>query len=195
MTRLVVKRESLGINTKHTSPSYLSGDGEQVLISSNYGMPSESPFGVNALEGNSFVVGHTYPFSAKLADGANFQIAIAFGSGVEPKLNIEGICVGDAMGYLYENATVSGGTSLTPVNVNRTSTNTSNSAVLLNPTVSSTGTLLGQYLLVGGTKKKATGGDISSAAFVLKPLTTYLLRMTNVSGSAQAAQIDVFWYE
>ena len=195
MTRIVVKRESLGINTKHTSPSYLDGDNEQVLVSADYALPTTSSLGANLMEGNSYTLGYTYPFSAGLANNANFDIAIAFGAGIEPKLSVEGLCVGNALGYMYEGATVTGGTALTSINLNRPSTNTSNSAALLNPTVSSTGTLLGTYILIGGSKKKATGGDVLSASLILKPLTTYLLRMTNVSGSAQAAQIDVTWYE
>ena len=195
MTRLVVKRESTGTNTRHVSPSYLDGNDEQVLVSADYALPTVSPLGANLMEGNSYTLGHAYPFSAGLADSANFDIAIAFGAGVEPKLNIEGLCVGNAIGYLYEGATATGGTALTPVNLNRTSTSTSNSAAILNPSVSNTGTLLGTYILIGGVKKKATGGDISSASFILKPLTTYLLRMTNVSGQAQAAEMTLTWYE
>jgi len=195
MTRLVVKRESTGTNTRHVSPSYLDGNDEQVLVSADYALPTVSPLGANLMEGNSYTLGHAYPFSAGLADSANFDIAIAFGAGVEPKLNIEGLCVGNAIGYLYEGATATGGTALTPVNLNRTSTSTSNSAAILNPSVSNTGTLLGTYILIGGVKKKATGGDISSASFILKPLTTYLLRMTNVSGQAQAAEMILTWYE
>jgi hypothetical protein len=195
MTRLVVKRESTGTNTRHVSPSYLDGSDEQVLVSADYALPTVSPLGANLMEGNSFTLGYAYPFSAGLADSANFDIAIAFGAGVEPKLSIEGLCVGNAIGYLYEGATATGGTALTSVNLNRTSTSTSNSAAILNPSVSSTGTLLGTYILIGGVKKKATGGDISSASFILKPLTTYLLRMTNVSGQAQAAEMILTWYE
>ena len=195
MTRLVVKRESTGTNTRHVSPSYLDGSDEQVLVSADYALPTVSPLGANLMEGNSFALGHAYPFSAGLADSANFDIAIAFGAGVEPKMSIEGLCVGNAIGYLYEGATATGGTAMTSVNLNRTSTSTSNSAAILNPSVSSTGTLLGTYILIGGVKKKATGGDISSASFILKPLTTYLLRMTNVSGQAQAAEMILTWYE
>lgn len=195
MTRLVVKRESTGTNTRHVSPSYLDGSDEQVLVSADYALPTVSPLGANLMEGNSYTLGYAYPFSAGLADSANFDIAIAFGAGVEPKMSIEGLCVGNAIGYLYEGATATGGTALTEVNLNRTSTSTSNSAAILNPSVSSTGTLLGTYILIGGVKKKASGGDISSASFILKPLTTYLLRMTNVSGQAQAAEMVLTWYE
>ena len=195
MTRLVVKREALGVHTRHNSPSYVDGSDEQVLVSADYGLPTTSPLGANLLEGHVYSIGYAYPFSAKLADAANFDIAIAFAAGVESKVTIEGLCVGNAMGYLYEGATTSGGTALTEVNLNRNSTNTSNGAAVLNPTVSSTGTLLGQYVLIGGVKKKATGGDLASVSMLLKPLTTYLLRMTNVSGADQAAEMTITWYE
>jgi hypothetical protein len=195
MTRLVVKRESLGINTKHTSPSYIDGSNEQILVSADYGLPTTSPLGANLLEGHVHTIGYAYPFSAKLADGANFDIAIAFASGIQPKVTIEGLCVGNAMGYLYENATTSGGTALAQVNLNRNSVDTGNAAAVLNPTVSATGTLLGSYVLIGGVKKKATGGDLTSVSMLLKPLTTYLLRLTNVSGADQAAEMTITWYE
>lgn len=195
MTKLVVKREALGVHTRNTSPSYVDGNDEQVLVSADYGLPTTSPLGANLLEGHVFSLGYTYPFSAKLADTANFDIAIAFAAGVQPKVTIEGLCVGNAMGYMYEGATTSGGTALTEVNLNRNSTTASNGAAVLNPSVSATGTLLGQYVLVGGVKKKATGGDLSSVSMLLKPLTTYLLRMTNVSGAAQAAEMTITWYE
>lgn len=195
MTRLVVKREALGVHTRNTSPSYVDGNDEQVLVSADYGLPTTSPLGANLLEGHTYAIGYTYPFSAKLADGANFDIAIAFAADTQPKVTIEGLCAGNAMGYLYEGATTSGGTALTEVNLNRNSTNPSNGAAVLNPTVSSTGTLLGSYVLVGGVKKKATGGDLTSVSMLLKPLTTYLLRLTNVSGADQAAEMTITWYE
>ena len=112
MTRLVVKRESLGINTKHTSPSYIDGSDEQVLVSADYGLPSVSPLGANLLEGNVFSTGYTYLNATPLANNATLSIAIAWGSGVEPKIDISGLCHGDAEGYLYEGATVTGGTHI-----------------------------------------------------------------------------------
>jgi|DEB0MinimDraft_6_1074348.scaffolds.fasta_scaffold00067_40 hypothetical protein len=192
MTRLVVKRESLGINTKHTSPSYIDGNDEQVLISTAYGLPTVSTLEGHIIQGDAYSAGAV---STSLADGASLDLAIAFGSGVEARMNVEGISGGNGMGYFYENATVSGGTPLGSINLDRNSTNTSNSAILLSPTVSSTGTTLAQYILIGGVKKKAAGGDVSSASIILKPLTTYLLRLTNNSGSAQPAEIILTWYE
>ena len=195
MTKLTVQRESLGTSTQHSSVSYVNGGDEQVLVSADYAMPTATVFGAHLLEGLLFSIGYTHSFASPLADGASIDIVLAFGPGTEPRVAIEGLCVGNAMGYLYENTTTTGGTALTGINLNRNSTNAGNAAAVLNPTVSSTGTLLGTFLIIGGVKKKASGGDMSTTSLVLKPLTNYLLRLTNVSGAAQAAEMTITWYE
>lgn len=192
MTRLVVKRESLGVNTRHTSPSFINGNDDQVLVSSQYGLPTASTLEANIIEGTAYSVG---AIASSLADGSSLDIAIAFGSGVQAKMSVEGVCGGNGFGYMYEGATVSGGSPLGSINLDRNSSNTSNSAALLAPTVSDTGTTIGQYILIGGVKKKSVGGDSAAASMVLKPLTTYLLRLTNNSGAAQPAEIILTWYE
>jgi hypothetical protein len=68
-------------------------------------------------------------------------------------------------------------------------------AMVINPTVSGTGTELFEEFLPGGTKKKAGGGGGDSLEYVLAPLTNYLVRLTNVSGSAQIAELVLEWYE
>jgi len=195
MTKLTVQRESLGTSTQHSSVSYVNGNDEQVLVSADYAMPTSTVFGAHLIEGLLFSIGYTHSFASPLADGASIDIVIAFGPNIQPRVTIEGLCVGNAMGYLYEGATTTGGTALTDVNLNRNSLISSNAAAVLNPTVTATGTLLGSYVLIGGVKKKASGGDISTASLVLKPLTNYLLRLTNVSGADQAAEMTITWYE
>jgi hypothetical protein len=66
---------------------------------------------------------------------------------------------------------------------------------LLNPTVNTLGTNLLSQILIGGTGKKATGGQMGASDLVLKPLTTYLFRLTNVNGTAHAAEMILEWYE
>ena len=195
MTRLVVQRESLGTNTQHVSVSFVDGGDEQVLVSSDFGLPITTVFGAHLNEGLLFKTGYAYDFSNKLEDSTNFDIVIAFGTGIQPRVAIEGLCVGDAMGYIYEGTSTTGGTALPELNLNRNSTNVSNSAAVLNPTINTLGTLLGTFVLIGGQKNKATGGDISSTQIILKPLTNYLFRMRNVSGFAQAAEMTITWYE
>jgi hypothetical protein len=104
-------------------------------------------------------------------------------------------CGGNAELYMYEGATVSGGTSFTAVKRNRTSATTSQSAILINPTVTVTGTEIDAELVAGGAGKKSGGGGSSSLEIVLNPLTTYLFRLTNVSGAAQMAELFLEWYE
>lgn len=195
MTKLTVQRESLGTSTQHSSVSYVNGGDDQVLVSADYALPTATVFGAHLLEGLLFSIGYTHSFASPLADGASIDIVLAFGPGTEPRVAIEGLCVGNAMGYLYEGTTTTGGTALTGINLNRNSTNVGNAAAVLNPTISSTGTLLGSFLIIGGVKKKASGGDMSTTSLVLKPLTNYLLRLTNVSGVAQAAEMTITWYE
>jgi hypothetical protein len=195
MTRLVVKRESLGINTKHTSPSYLDGNGEQVLVGTKHPLPTEDHFSANLHLGNAYSFGAVNDFANELGDGDSLDIAIAFGANTEANISIEGLCGGNAEGFLYENAVATGGTAGTAVNLNRNSTNTSNSAITVNPTVTSTGTLLGKYLIMGGTGKKAAGGDMAGSSLIAKPLTNYLLRLTNVDNTDHVAEIIITWFE
>jgi hypothetical protein len=195
MTKLTVQRESLGTSTQHSSVSYVNGGDEQVLVSADYALPTSTVFGAHLLEGLLFSIGYTHSFASPLANNASIDIVIAFAPNIQPRIAIEGLCVGNAMGYLYEGATTTGGTALTDVNLNRNSLIASNAAAVLNPTISSTGTMLGSFLIIGGEKKKASGGDMSTASLILKPLTNYLLRLTNVSGAAQAAEMTITWYE
>ena len=195
MTRLVVKRESLGINTKHTSPSYLDGNGEQVLVGTEHPLPTEDHFSAMLHAGYAYAFGAIADYDNMIATDASLDLVIAFGSGVKANMSIEGLCGGNAHGYLYEGATASGGTSGTAVQLNRNSTNSSNSAIIVNPTVTATGTLLGSYIIQGGSGKKAAGGTMSGSSIIMKPLTNYLLRITNKDNQAHAAEIVMSWFE
>jgi hypothetical protein len=190
-----VERESLSTKTQHTSPSFVDEDGVQLLVGSTDPLPTQDIALLRLVEGRAYALGAVYTFASPLADGSSIDIAIAFPSGVEPRFSISGLCAGDAMGYLYEGASVTGGTSITPINKNRNSTTASQGVALLNPTVNSLGTTLLSQILIGGTGKKATGGQTGASDLVLKPLTTYLFRLTNVNGTAHAAEMILEWYE
>jgi hypothetical protein len=60
---------------------------------------------------------------------------------------------------------------------------------------SNVGTLVLEQILIGGTGKKAGGGEVGSSNLILKPLTSYLIRLTNVNGTAHAAELIVEWAE
>lgn len=190
-----IERESDSTKARHVNLAYVDEAGVSYLSGSEKPFPTEDISQLRLVEGRSFALGASYPFSAPLPAGASINIAIAFPSGVNPRFTINGLCAGDAMGYLYEGATVTGGTSIVPINKNRASTATSQGVALLNPTVTSTGTTLLQQILIGGSGKKATGGTVGGADLILKGLTTYLFRLTNANGTDHAAEIILEWYE
>jgi hypothetical protein len=192
---ILVERESLGTKSQHISPAYVDKDGNSYLASSDKPFPTVDINHLRLQEGRAFAVGVLRSFSNKLPAGQSIDIAMAFASGVTPSISIFGLCAGDAEGYLYEGAVVTGGTAVTAVNKNRDSANTSQSAILVGPTVTSLGTMILGQILIGGSGKKASGGDLSSSDLILNDLTTYLFRLTNINGTSHAAEIILEWYE
>lgn len=148
-------------------------------------------------DGRAFFAYKLYPDSAPLSANANIDIAMAAPAGVFPHITIDALCLGDAELYVYEGSTTSGGTPFTPINRNRnyTLTNESQVAMVIAPTVSAVGTELDAQIIAGGAGKKSGGGTAASLEYVLKPLTTYLFRLTNVNGTAHAAHLALEWYE
>jgi hypothetical protein len=192
---ILVERESLGTKSQHISPAYVDKDGNSYLASSDKPFPTVDINHLRLQEGRAFAVGVLRSFSNKLPAGQSIDIAMAFASGVTPVISIFGLCAGDAEGYLYEGAVVTGGTAVTAVNKNRDSANTSQSAILVGPTVTSLGTMILGQILIGGSGKKAGGGDLGSSDLILNDLTTYLFRLTNINGTSHAAEIILEWYE
>ena len=190
-----VERESLSTKARFVTPTYTDKDGVQQVVGSDKPMPMESLEELRLLEGKSFAIGVVRDFANPLPATQSIDIALAFPSGVTPSISINGLCAGNAMGYLYENASVTGGTSITPLNKNRNSTIASQGVALLNPTVNSLGTMILSQILIGGEGKKASGGTVDGSDLILKPLTTYLFRLTNVNGTDHAAEIILGWYE
>jgi hypothetical protein len=148
-------------------------------------------------DGRAYYAYKIAPDSAPLADGASINIVLASPSGVFPHVTVDGMCLGDAELYIYEGTVTTGGTAFTPVNRNRNYavSNQSQVAMVINPTVTSVGTELDAQIIPGGTGKKSGGGAAGSLEYVLKPLTNYLFRLTNVNGTAHAASLNLEWYE
>lgn len=148
-------------------------------------------------DGRAYFAYKLYPTSAKLAAGAHIDIVIASPSGVTPHVTVDAFCQGDAEFYIYEGTSTTGGTSYTPINRNRnyTVSNPSQSAMVINPTVTSLGTEIDGQIVPGGVGKKAVGGASATLEYVLKPLTNYLFRLTNVNGTSHAAFLSLEWYE
>lgn len=148
-------------------------------------------------DGRAFFAFKINPTSAKLAAGSSIDIVLASPTGVTPHITVDAFCQGDAEFYVYENTSTSGGTSFTPVNRNRNYavSNQSQVAMVINPTVTSVGDMLDAQIVPGGIGKKSSGGNAGSLEYVLKPLTNYLFRLTNVNGTSHAAFLTLEWYE
>jgi len=189
---LSVKRESDNTSSRHVVLTQADKNNNQHVIGSSDPLVIVDVNHLRLHEGRGFL---SYYINATLATGTNLNLAFASASGIYPHITVGAFCGGDATLYFYENATATGGSSFTPVNRNRNSTTTSNVAITNGPTVSATGTLLYSEFLPGGTKKKAGGTSGESLEFVCKPLTTYLVRMTNTSAATQVAEITMEWYE
>jgi hypothetical protein len=195
MTQLYVIPESDTNKARYAIPAYQDKNGEYSIAGSDAPAPSIDIGHLRLNEGSAFALGVVRDFDNPLPDGESIDIAIAFPAGVTPTISIFGLCAGDAMGYLYEGASVTGGTSITPVQKNRSVLTASQGVALYNPTVSSLGTMILKQILIGGAGKKASGGSTGSSDLILKPLTTYLFRLSNVNGTAHAAEIILEWYE
>lgn len=152
---------------------------------------------VRLVEGQAFSAGLVADYDNKVADNYSIDIVIAFPSGVNPVFTISGLSSGNAVGYLYEGASATGGTSLPIINRNRASTITSSGVALANPTITSTGTLVLKEILTGGVGKKGGGGEVGGNNIILKGLTNYLFRLTNADGNnnPHAMEIILSWTE
>lgn len=190
-----VKRESVDNKSRHVSPAYIDRDGVSFLASSDKPFPTADVNHLRLHEGYAFYVYKLYPYTAKLPADTAMYFAIAWAEGVTPHMQLQAACGGDAELRLFEGATVTGGTSFTALNRHRNVTTTSQSAVLINPTVLTTGAEIDAQIIPGGSGKKAGGGSQDSFQYVLKPLTTYLFMLKNTNGVAHEAELLVSWYE
>lgn len=187
--------ESLTTKARHVSLVQKLNDGTSALSGADAPLIVVDVNHQRNHDGRAFAAWRLYPASAKLAAGASCDIVFAAGPGIRPHLTIDAMLMGDAELYIYEGATSTGGTAFTPVNRNRNVTTVSEVAMVINPTVTTTGTLLDAQFLPGGVGKKAGGGDTQSLELVLKPLTNYLVRMTNVNGADHPGHLQLEWYE
>lgn len=190
-----VELESLTTKARFVSIVSTDINGEGQVAGSESPMPNQTLGQLRLSEGRIFGLGVVYDFAVPLSAGASIDIGIAWPAGVTPIISFYGLCAGNAIGFLYEGANLSGGTAATPINHNRNSTTASQAAVTVGPTVNATGTLVLKQLLLGGEGKKAGGGDVGGSNLILKPLTSYLIRLTNVNGTAHAAEIILEWTE
>ena len=197
MAVIYVTRESENQSAQLVALTQKSNSGVQVLAGADAPVITVDVNHQRNHDGRAYYAYKIAPDSAKLADGASINIVLASPSGVFPHVTVHGMCLGDAELYIYEGTVTTGGTAFTPVNRNRNYavSNVSEVAMVINPTVTSVGTELDVQIIPGGTGKKSSGGTAGSLEYVLKPLTNYLFRLTNVNGTAHAASLTLEWYE
>lgn len=97
---------------------------------------------------------------------------------------------------LREGDTYSAGTSVTPINRNRLSTNTSKmQSFVYNATATPTGTIIqrGGIGTSGNAASQGGGGAAASQEIVLKQDTNYVLTLT--PDGATVVNVSLFWYE
>ena len=187
-----VERESITTTSRHVSPSYVDKDGNQFLTSSDRPFPIVDVNHLRLHEGRAY---YTYYIEPSLAVNANLDIAVAFPAGVTPHAVFNYQCGGDSRFYVYEAPTTSGGTSLTIHRRNRSLVTTSSGVAVYNPTVSALGTEIFGEIITSGQGGTGAGGGGYTYEYVLKPLTTYLFRLTNINAQAHIAELLIEWYE
>jgi len=195
---ITVERESLSTKSRHVSPSYVDKDNVQTLASSDRPFPTVDVNHLRLHEGRAYYVYKTHPDAGKLGVGSSINIAIAWPAGLEAHASVDYQCGGEAEIYVYEAPTTNGGTAMTIHRRNRVITTASQAAAVLNPTVTDVGTEFYSELITsaeGQGNRSGAGGKGLSFEFVLKPLTTYLFRLTNVNSSSQMAELRIDWYE
>jgi hypothetical protein len=78
---LVVNRESLTTDSRHTSPSFVANSGSQALIGVDDPMP-QIGYGAQKLrDGKVYAIGVVNDFASPLADDASIDIGIAWSAG------------------------------------------------------------------------------------------------------------------
>ena len=197
MATTLIELESLTTKSRFVTPVQKNNAGNFVVAGADAPLITVDVNHQRNHDGRAYFAYKLYPTSAKLAANASIDIVMASPTGVTPHLTVETFCQGDAEFYMYEGSSSTGGTAFTPINRNRNYavSNPSQSAMVINPTINSLGTELDGQIVPGGVGKKSGGGDSGSLEYVLKPLTNYHFRLTNVNGTSHAASLTLEWYE
>jgi hypothetical protein len=192
-----VELESVTTKSRFTTPVQKRNDNTYAVVGADAPMITVDVNHQRNHDGRAFFAYKIAPDLAPLAANTSIDIVLASPSGVFPHITVDAMCLGDAELYIYEGTATTGGTSFTPINRNRNyaDSNPSQVAMVINPTVTSIGTQIDAQIIPGGVGKKAGGGTAGSLEYVLKPLTNYMVRLTNVNGTEHAAYLQLEWYE
>ena len=144
-------------------------------------------------EGRFFSGGY---YNSSLADATNQDFLVTTSADNTFHAQFLVAISGDCTMQIFEGPTTSGGTSVSMSNHNRSSSKVCDLTVKHTPTVTGTGTQInGTIFLPGGDKHTGGGGHFGFAnEFMLAKSTSYLLRVTNVSGGAIKISVGLFGY-
>lgn len=143
--------------------------------------------------GETFTADHVV---ASLANNGVINLIITTPANDWPHLIVNAAIGGDGLLQIYEGAVFTGGTPVNVVNHKFYSTNVAGETVVHTPTISNDGVNKIDHYIPGGTGGVAVGGvGGRHEEILLKPATNYLIRLTNVSGQARRAAIDLLWYQ
>jgi hypothetical protein len=190
-----VQQESFSTKSRFVTPTYVDKDGVTYLTSSDKPFPVIDVNHLRLHEGRAFYVYKTFKKGSPLAVNGNLDIALAWPDGYAPHCVFTYESGGSSEFYIYENPTTSGGTAMTVHRRNRVLTTTSAAAAVHTPTVTSVGTEIFGEFISSGAGGTGIGGRGLTPEFVLKPLTTYLFRLTNVNSQSNEAELMLDWYE
>lgn len=146
-------------------------------------------------EGRFFSGGY---YNSSLADTGVLEIVIQSSATIYSHLSIEASSSGNCIVELFSGATFSAaGTSITMSNHNRNSAKSFSGTVTHTPTLTANGTQInGTGFLAAGQKGDGFGVfEGFTGEFLLALSTTYLIRITNVSGGAAKVSSDIRIYQ
>lgn len=195
MATQFVNRESMNTKSRHVTPTFMDKDEAQRVAGSSDPMPVIDVNHLRLHEGRAYYTYKFLPSSAGLAVNASLDIAIAWPAGVLAHLIAIFQTGGESEFYLYESPTTSGGTAQTIHRRNRNLNTTSTAAAVYAPTVTATGTEIYGEFISSGAGGTGVGGENFTFEYVMKPLTTYLFRITNTNSQNHAAELRIEWYE
>jgi hypothetical protein len=197
MATTLIELESLTTKSRFVTPVQKTNNGTFVVAGADSPLIMVDVNHQRNHDGRAYFAYKLYPVASKLAANASIDIVMASPAGVFPHISVDAFCQGDAEFYLYEGSSSTGGTAFTPINRNRNYaiSNPSQSAMVINPTINTLGTELDGQIVPGGVGKKSGGGSAGTLEYVLKPLTNYHFRLTNVNGTSHAASMTLEWYE
>lgn len=136
-------------------------------------------------------------YAASINNAANFEILIRTGN-IIPHLRHAVAAGGTCRIRLYEGVHVTAnGTALGAFNRNRNSSRTAITSLFTGPTVNDYGTQVSDSAVIGSSGFAGViGGSLSPfEEYDLAPGKDYILQLSNVSGGAVAAAVNLIFYE